>query len=199
MATDLARYEQEAGRIMSASVAAVEGARRDLPGVAAEVAAAIVAAFRAGNKVLFCGNGGSAADAQHLAAELAGRLKLNRAGLPALALTVNASVLTAVANDFGYEEIFARQVEALGCEGDVLVGISTSGSSRNVVRALEAGRRKGIIAVAFVGGDGGPMVEASDIVVRVPASGTQHIQEAQISVGHAICEIVESEMYAREG
>ena len=199
MGTDLARYEQAAERIMSASVAAVESAHRELPAVAAEVAAAILLAFRSGGKVLFCGNGGSAADAQHLAAELAGRLKLDRPGLPALALTVNASVLTAVANDFGYDEVFARQVEALGRTGDVLVGISTSGSSGNVVRALEEARDRGIVTVALVGGEGGTMVAASDIAVRVPVTGTQHVQEAQIAVGHAICEIVEAEMFPQEG
>ncbi len=199
MGTDLARYEQAAERIMAASVAAVEGAHRELPGVAAEVAAAILKAFRSGGKVLFCGNGGSAADAQHLAAELAARLKLDRPGLPALALTVNASVLTAVANDFGYDEVFARQVEALGRSGDVLVGISTSGSSRNVVRALETAGERGIVTVALVGGDGGPMAAVSDMTVRVPATGTQHVQEAQIAFGHAICEIVEAEMFPQEG
>ena len=199
MGTDLARYEQAAERIMGASVAAVESAHRELPAVAAKVAAAVLQSFRSGGKVLFCGNGGSAADAQHLAAELAGRLKLDRPGLPALALTVNASVLTAVANDFGYDEVFARQVEALGRTGDVLVGISTSGSSRNVVRALEEARGRGIVTVALVGGEGGSMVAASDIAVRVPVTGTQHVQEAQIAVGHAICEIVEAEMFPQEG
>jgi len=199
MGTDLARYEQAAERIMAASVAAVEGARRELPAVTAETAAAILTAFRSGGKVMFCGNGGSAADAQHLAAELAGRLKLNRPALPALALTVNASVLTAVANDFGYDEVFARQVEALGQRGDVVIGISTSGSSRNVVRALEAARERGILTVALVGSEGGAMEALSTVTIHVPGTGTQHVQEAQIAVGHAICEIVEAEMFPEEG
>jgi D-sedoheptulose 7-phosphate isomerase len=199
MGSDLGRYEQEAARILSASVNAVEGARRELPAVVAEVASAVIAAFRSGGKILFCGNGGSAADAQHLAAELAGRLRLDRPGLPALALTVNASVLTAVANDFGYDEVFARQVEALGRTGDVLIGISTSGSSPNVVRALEVARQRGIVTVALVGSDGGAMAGVSDVVARVPVTGTQHVQEAQIAVGHAVCEIVEAEMFPQEG
>lgn len=199
MGSDLERYKQEAARIMSASVVAVESARRKLPGAAAEVSAAILTSLRAGGKVLFCGNGGSAADAQHLAAELAGRLRLDRPGLPALALTVNASVLTAVANDFGYDEVFARQVDAVGRSGDVLVGISTSGSSTNVVRAMERARAKGIVTVGLVGCGGGAMEAVSDIAVRVPVTGTQHVQEAQIAVGHAICEIVEAEMFPQEG
>ncbi len=198
MATDLTRYEEEATRILQASCDAVESARRELPGVVAEVASAILGSFRAGGKVLFCGNGGSAADAQHLAAELAGRLRLDRPGLPALALTVNASVLTAVANDFGYEEIFARQVEAIGRAGDVLVGISTSGASPNVVRALQTARERGIVTVAMVGGAGGSMSALSDITVRVPLKGTQHVQEAHIAVGHAICQIVEAEMFPQQ-
>jgi len=199
MSTEAKRYEQEAARILEASCEAVQSARRELPGVAGEVAELIVASFRAGGKVLFCGNGGSAADAQHLAAELAGRLRLDRPGLPAMALTVNASVLTAVANDFGYDEVFARQVEALGAAGDVLIGISTSGSSRNVVRALEQAREGGLTTVAMVGDAGGEMVKVSDVAIRVPVTATQHVQEAQIAVGHAICEIVEAEMFPREG
>jgi len=199
MSTEAKRYEQEAARILEASCEAVQSARRELPGVAGEVAELIVASFRAGGKVLFCGNGGSAADAQHLAAELAGRLRLDRPGLPAMALTVNASVLTAVANDFGYDEVFARQVEALGAAGDVLIGISTSGSSRNVVRALEQAREGGLTTVAMVGDAGGEMVNVSDVAIRVPVTATQHVQEAQIAVGHAICEIVEAEMFPREG
>ncbi|MCD4690319.1 SIS domain-containing protein [bacterium] len=198
MVTDARRLVSEAERILAASAAAVERTRQELPGAVAEVALVLLTALRSGGKVLFCGNGGSAADAQHLAAELAGRLQLDRPGLAALALTVNASILTAVANDFGYDAVFARQVEALGISGDVLVGISTSGSSANVVRALEAGRERGLVTVAMVGASGGAMDGVSDIVVRVPVEGTQHVQEAQIAVGHAICEIVEAEMFPRK-
>ncbi len=199
MTSDAKRFEKEAARILDASVEAVGVARRALPGAAGRVAALMLESLRAGGKILFCGNGGSAADAQHLAAELAGRLRLDRPGLPALALTVNASVLTAVANDFGYEAVFARQVEALGSTGDVLVGISTSGSSPNVVRALEAARSRGLTTVSLIGGRGGPMADLSDVTIEVAVTGTQHIQEAQIAVGHAICQIVEAEMFPREG
>ncbi len=166
-----------------------------LAAVVAEAAALVVSAFRSGAKVLLCGNGGSAADAQHIAAELAGRLRRERAGLPALALTVNPSVLTAVSNDYGYEMVFARQVEAIGREGDVLIGISTSGSSPNVVRALEVARGAGIATIGLMGERRGPMEAHCDIAVAVPSSDTQRTQEIHIVVGHAICEIVESQLF----
>lgn len=160
----------------------------------ATIAAAVEKALAGGGKVLLCGNGGSAADAQHIAAELAGRLRRERRALPALALTVNSSVLTAVANDYGYENVFARQVEALGRPGDVLIGITTSGSSSNVVRALEAGRSAGLVTACFVGERGGEAERHSDHVLRVPSSDTQRIQEIHILAGHAICELVERGM-----
>ena len=138
------------------------------------------------------GNGGSAADAQHLAAELAGRLRRERRGLPAVALTVNSSILTAVSNDYGYDMVFARQVEALGRPGDVLVGISTSGSSPNIVRALEHGRAEGLTTVGFMGQRDGDMQKHCDLIVRAPSDDTQRIQEIHIAVGHAVCELVES-------
>ncbi len=192
----MARYEQAAERIMSASVAAVESVHRELPAVAAEVAAAILLAFRSGGKVLFCGNGGSAADAQHLAAELAGRLKLDRPGLPALALTVNASVLTAVANDFGYDEVFARLVEAHGKEGDLLVAISTSGKSANVVKAVEVAARHGITTVGLLGMGGGELGQRVEIPIVVPhARSTDRIQEVHIKVLHAVIEAVERRLF----
>jgi D-sedoheptulose 7-phosphate isomerase len=149
--------------------------------------------------VLLCGNGGSAADAQHIAAELAGRLRRERAGLPAIALTVNPSVLTAVSNDYGYEMVFARQVDALGRKGDVLIGISTSGTSPNVVRALEAARARGMATIGLMGERGGPMEAHCDVAVAAPSSDTQRIQEIHIVVGHAICEIVESELFGGKG
>jgi D-sedoheptulose 7-phosphate isomerase len=161
----------------------------------AAVAAALVDALKAGGKVLFCGNGGSAADAQHLAAELAGRLRLERRALPAVALTVNASTLTAVANDYGYEAVFARQVEGLGKGGDVLIGISTSGSSANVVAALKAAKAAGLVTVGLLGESGGAMEEYCDHLVRAPSRDTQRIQELHIAIGHAICAVVEEELF----
>jgi D-sedoheptulose 7-phosphate isomerase len=168
--------------------------------IAADVANAafvVTEALRSGNKVLLCGNGGSAADAQHIAAELAGRLTMDRAGLPAVALTVNPSVITAVSNDYGYDMVFARQVEALATRGDVLVGISTSGNSRNVVRALEKARAMGVITIGLMGTGGDAMAAECDHLVRVPSTETQRIQELHIAVGHAICEIAEMQLFGQ--
>ena len=166
-------------------------------GAAERVAAAGAEAIRRGNKIIFCGNGGSAADSQHLAAELVGKLAFDRPGMAALALTVDTSALTAIGNDFGYDQVFARQLEALGRPGDLLVGISTSGRSRNVVAALEAARRMGITTVAMTGSHRGPMAELADIWLPVPHNETQKIQEAHIVLGHAFCGLVESAVFAR--
>ena len=153
-------------------------------------------AFLAGGKLLLCGNGGSAADAQHIAGEFVGRFKIERAALPAIALHVNTSVLTAVANDYGFDTVFARQVEALGAEGDVVVGISTSGSSENVVRAMEAARRVGCKAVAMVGANPGRVGSLADITIAIPSTDTPRIQESHIAVAHVICDIVERRVAA---
>jgi D-sedoheptulose 7-phosphate isomerase len=174
-----------------------EMAAESLSDVIAAAAAALTESLRAGNKVLLCGNGGSAADAQHIAAELAGRLRLERGGLPAIALTVNPSVMTALANDYGYDMVFARQVEALGRKGDVLVGISTSGSSTNVVRALETARTAGLVTVGMAGQDTGPMGGLCDHLVAAPTKDTQRIQEIHIAAGHAMCEIVEVALFGQ--
>ena len=149
------------------------------------------AAIRAGNKILFAGNGGSAADAQHLAAELVSRLTADRPALPAIALTTDTSVLTALANDYGYETVFARQVEALGRRGDVLIAISTSGKSKNILRALEQAKRMGLIRVGLTGRSGWEMATACDYCLRVPCDTTQHIQQAHITLGHVICGVIE--------
>ena len=162
-----------------------------------EAAAAIVACFARGGKVLVCGNGGSAADAQHFAGELVGRFKYaDRPGLPALALTADSAVMTAWANDVGYEKVFARQVEALGQPGDLLLGISTSGRSRNVLEAFDAARRNGLGCIALVGGDGGDMLELADTAIVVPSSDTPRIQEVQILTLHLICELIDEEVMA---
>lgn len=183
--------------IFAESATIHEMAAESLSDVIAAAATALSEALRAGNKVLLCGNGGSAADAQHIAAELAGRLRVDRRGLPAIALTVNPSVMTALANDYGYDMVFARQVEALGRKGDVLVGISTSGSSTNVVRALEAARTAGLVTVGLVGQDAGSMAELCDHLVAAPTEDTQRIQEIHIAAGHAICEIVEAALFGQ--
>jgi D-sedoheptulose 7-phosphate isomerase len=155
------------------------------------IAHAMSRAVLDGKKVLWCGNGGSAADSQHLAAELTGRFRRERRGLPSIALTTDTSVLTAVGNDYGFERIFARQVEALCSRGDVLVGISTSGNSPNVCAALETARQIGAFTVAFTGAHGGALAGKADEALRVPSEETARIQEGHILCGHMLCDWVE--------
>ncbi len=157
------------------------------------VAKEIKLALSKGNKVLFCGNGGSAADSQHLAAEFVGRFQKEREGLPAIALTVDTSILTAVANDYGYDTVFERQVQALGREGDVLVGISTSGNSANVVRAIELAKKRGIFCVGMTAYGGGKMADLCDECIAVPAKVTARAQEMHILIGHILCELADGE------
>jgi len=166
-----------------------------LMGEIATVAEQFIDCMRGGGKVLWCGNGGSAADAQHLAAEFVVRFTVGRPALPSLALSVDTSVLTACANDFGYEQVFARQVEALGRKGDVLVGISTSGNSPTILCALEAARNAGIVTVGFTGKGGGKMAELCDTMLRVPSERTQNIQEAHILFGHIVVGLMEETLY----
>jgi len=157
----------------------------------AQIAEEIVSRLRRGGTVMFCGNGGSAADSEHLAAELQGRFMKERAPLAAVALTANSSALTALGNDYGFEEIFERQIRGLGKPVDVLIAISTSGNSKNVIRALEAAKSIGMYAVGLTGRSGGAMSNCCDAVVRVPSDDTPRIQEMHIGVGHAICQIIE--------
>lgn len=149
------------------------------------------AAIQAGHKIIFFGNGGSAADAQHLAAELVVRLERTRPGLAAISLATNASVLTAAGNDFGFELIFSRQVEALACEGDVLIALSTSGNSPNVLNGVEAGRVKRTFIVALTGETGGKLSGKIDLLLNVPSRNAQRIQEAHITIGHIVCGLIE--------
>lgn len=157
------------------------------------VATVVKAALANGNKVLFCGNGGSAADSQHLAAEFVGRFQKERQGLPAIALTVDTSVLTAVGNDYGFDKVFVRQVEALGNKGDVIVGISTSGNSPNVLAAIELAKSKGIFCVGMTAAGGGKMMEVCDECIAIPAKITARAQEMHILIGHILCELVDGE------
>lgn len=165
----------------------------DILGQIAVVAATIKKALAAGHKVMFCGNGGSAADSQHLAAEFVGRFQKERRGLPALALTVDTSILTAVGNDYGYEKIFVRQVEALAQPGDVLVGLSTSGNSPNVVTAIELAKSKGVYCVGMTAASGGKMAGLCDECIAVPVKITARAQEMHILIGHILCELVDGE------
>lgn len=154
----------------------------------------MVKAIKGGNKVIFCGNGGSAADAQHLAAELVGRFYKERKALPAIALNTNTSAVTAIGNDYSYDDIFLRQAQALAQKGDVIVGISTSGNSKNVIKALEYCKNIGVNTVCLTGKTGGEMKQLSDILINVPSDVTPRIQEAHITLGHIICELVEKEL-----
>ena len=154
-----------------------------------------IAALRGGHRLFLFGNGGSAADAQHIASELVGRYKLERGGLPAYALTANTSSLTAIGNDYSFDVVFARQLEALGSSGDVAVGISTSGNSRNVLLAIEAAKNKGLVSVGLTGRGGGQLKGLVDRCICVPSEETPRVQEAHILIGHLLCEMIETELF----
>jgi D-sedoheptulose 7-phosphate isomerase len=158
----------------------------------------MIAALRKGNHIYFCGNGGSAADAQHLAAEFSGRFYIDRDALPAEALHCNTSYLTAVANDYSYELVYSRLIKGIGRKGDVLVGLSTSGNSGNIVKAFVTAREKGMVTVGFTGQGGGKLAEWSDHLIPVPSANTPRIQESHIMLGHIICELVEEQYFAAE-
>ena len=158
----------------------------------------MIQVFQTGNKVLICGNGGSAADAQHIAAELVGRFQVDRSGLPAIALTTDTSILTSIGNDYGFETIFSRQVEALGQKGDILIGFSTSGSSKNVVLAMKKAKQMGLITIAFVGQNQGPVSGTADIALQIPSQITARIQEGHQMVGHIVCDLVERALFGKE-
>jgi D-sedoheptulose 7-phosphate isomerase len=155
----------------------------------------ITTAFKNGNRIYFCGNGGSAADAQHLAAEFSGRFYIDRKALPAEALHCNTSYLTAVANDYGYDVVYSRMIDGIGQEGDILIGLSTSGNSINIMKAFDVAKEKGIITVAFTGSTGGKMKDRSDYLINVPSTDTPRIQESHITIGHIICQLVEEKYF----
>ena len=161
-----------------------------------KVAELIVEAFNNGNKLMICGNGGSAADAQHLAAEFSGRYYLNRPPLHAEALHTNTSFMTAVSNDFSFDEVYARLVQGIGKQGDILIGMSTSGNSKNVIKALEEAKKKNIITIGFSGKANGSMKSYCDYLINIPSDDTPRIQECHLMLGHAICELVEKELFS---
>ena len=160
-----------------------------------EAAAVCILALKQGNKIIFCGNGGSAAQAQHLAAELVGRYKIDRPAMNAISLTVDTSNLTAIGNDYGYKAVFSRQLEGIGKPGDVLIGLSTSGRSENVLEAFSQAKKMGIHTLALCGGNGGPMADMADVAILAPAKTSAHIQEMHITIGHVICDLVEQAFY----
>jgi len=155
-------------------------------------------AFRDGRKLMICGNGGSAADAQHLAAEFVNRFQLERPPLPALALTTDTSIITSVANDYRYEEVFSKQIRALGVKGDILLGLSTSGKSENILSAIRTARERGLYTVGFTGGDGGGMLKLVDLALVVENNQTPRIQEAHIMAGHLLCELVDYILFQKD-
>ncbi len=161
----------------------------------AAVGQACVELYRNGKKTLLAGNGGSAADAQHIAAELVGRYGFDRPSIPSVALTTDTSNLTAIGNDYGYDKVFSRQMEGMGSEGDLFIGISTSGNSVNIVNAINAAKAKGVTTVALVGRDGGEMARIADYAIIVPSNATPRIQESHILIGHMICDIIEKELF----
>lgn len=163
-----------------------------------EILVALLRALDAGNKVILFGNGGSAADSQHIAAELVSKFRRERKALPAIALTTDTSILTSIANDFGFEYVFARQIEALGAPGDIALGISTSGNSANVLHALRTAREMGLVTIGFTGEDGGELKDAVDICFRVPSNSTPRIQEMHITVAHTLCELIEVALVAKK-
>lgn len=171
--------------------------QEDLLERAHRMASTFLEAFKNGHKVLFCGNGGSAADAQHLAAELSGRYYFDRPPLYAEALHVNTSYLTAVGNDYGYDEIYARMLRAMGSKGDVLVAMSTSGNSPNVLKAIQVAREQSMTVIGMTGMEGGKMANLCDILINIPSKDTPRIQECHMLLGHIVCEIVESELFAK--
>ena len=157
----------------------------------------MIESLKSGRKILVFGNGGSAADSQHMAAELVGRFKMERKALPAIALTVNTSSLTAIANDYGYEFVFSRQIEALGAKGDAAFGISTSGNSKNVIEALRKAKEMGLKTIALTGGDGGKMKEMCDVSIMVGTRDTPRVQESHIMIIHIICSLIEDSLFKK--
>jgi len=195
--TDTADFTSRVSRTIQASIAVKEALLRDteLISTVSKVSALLIDAFHRKNKVILFGNGGSAADAQHIAAEFVGRFAFNRAALPALALNVNTSCVTAIGNDYGFDQVFSRQIEALGRAGDVAVGISTSGNSVNVIQAVSVAKQMGLHTVGLNGGNGGKLKAAVDHCICIPSNETPRIQECHMLIGHIISELVERAIF----
>ena len=185
IATQLAAHREVIARV-----------ERELSPLIAEMVTALVETFERGGKLMVMGNGGSAADAQHFVAEIVGRFKMERRALPAIALSTDTSILTAIGNDYGFDSVFSRQVEALAAPGDLIVGISTSGNSPNVLKALELAREKGCRTVGLLGKDGGSIKDACDLALIVPTNDTPRVQEGHITIIHIVCDLLEKTMFA---
>src|SRR5207245_8220406 len=193
--------EHRVTKLIEASIATKQSllSSAEIVSMVAKVSGTLAEALRRGNKLLLFGNGGSAADAQHIAAELVGRFAFDRPALPALALSVNSSCVTAIGNDYGFDQVFSRQIEALARSGDVAVGISTSGNSANVLRAMSTAKKIGLKTIALTGRSGGSLKNAVDYCICAPSSETPRIQECHILIGHIISELVEREIFHEEG
>lgn len=181
--------------IIEESIAVKKDLIKSQLGAIEKAAEAMINAFKAGGKIIIFGNGGSAADSQHIAAELVGRFLKERKGLPAIALTTNTSILTAIANDYSYSQVFSRQLDAVAQKNDVAIGISTSGKAANVIEAVELANRKGLVTIALTGGDGGGLAKVAKISIIVPSKATPRIQEAHVTIGHIICQLVEDALF----
>ena len=190
-------FDEQVARLIRASITAKERLLEssDFVSIVARASAIVLASMQTGHKVLLFGNGGSAADSQHIAAEFVGRFAFDRPALPALALNVNTSCVTAIGNDYGFEQVFSRQIEALGQAGDVAIGISTSGNSPNVLRGISIAKKKGLHTIALTGRTGGTLKAAADICICVPSEQTPRIQESHILIGHIISELVEEAIF----
>ena len=186
--------KQKIAAALEKHMEACKKVQKDSLPVIEKIAQALIDCYKKGGQVLFMGNGGSASDAQHLATELVCRLKLERRALPAMALNTNTSIITAQGNDYGYDTVFSRQVEAFTSAKDVVVGLSTSGNSENVVRALDVANKAGAVTIGFTGGNGGKIAKIAKLNFIAPSDVTMHIQEMHISVGHILCDLVEEEM-----
>jgi len=186
--------ENEVQALFDQNIKLHQIAKEELAAKIVQAADLIINALSQGRKLLLCGNGGSAADAQHIAAELVGRFKKERRGLPAIALTTDTSIMTAIANDYWYDLLFARQVEALGDKDDILITISTSGNSMNIVRAAEAAKFKGLKTVGFLGGDGGKLKDLVDLSLVVPSPESDRVQEVHILIAHIICQLIDAKV-----
>ena len=180
--------------MIDAHIQCFEGLKKMAPALE-KAGADMLQCLLGGGKILICGNGGSASDAQHFAAEIVGRFEKERRAFPAIALSTDTSILTAVGNDYGYDRVFCRQVEALVSQGDTVIGLSTSGNSPNVVEAMKTAREKGATTIALTGRDGGRLADVADIVLKVPSTRTPRIQEAHITIGHIVCMLVERRIY----
>lgn len=187
--------EKEISEIFRESIRVKEKILEDKLDSIHQIAKVVVESLKNGGKILLCGNGGSAADCQHIASELVGRFKMERNPLPAIALSTDTSILTSLANDYSFDQVFERQVRALARKGDLLIGISTSGRSPNVIRAAKAAKELGLKTVAFTGRSGGELGKVADISFKVPSDETPRIQESHITAAHAICEVVERELF----